>query len=109
MQLIGETMKLPLYRFSLTEVDQLDLIDKQLQSREDFLMEWFAKPLEFKSHGEIKIRYHPTQVDRTIIAGCFARRTSTLIDCDPSDPFFQEDGIRWEKAAFFLMLEKTSK
>lgn len=95
-------MKLPLYRFSLTEVEQLDLIDEVSQSREDFLREWFTKPLEFKSHGDITIKYHPTQVDKTIITGCFARRTDTLIDCDPSDPFAQEDGIHWEKAAYFL-------
>ena len=95
-------MKFPLYRFSLTKVSQLDLVDEALQSREDFLKEWFTNPLEFKSHGNITIKYHPLQTDQTIITGCFARRTDTLIDCDPADPYAQEDGIHWEKAAYFL-------
>lgn len=95
-------MKLLLYRFSLTEAKQLDLIDRPPQSRESFLMEWFSKPLSFKSHGDTEMKYHPTQEDKTIIAGCFAKCSSTLIDCDPSNPFAQEDGIHWEKAAFFL-------
>ena len=102
MQLIGETMKLPLYRISLTEVDQLDLIDEALQSRENFLKKWFSKRLKFRSHGGKTISYYPTQIEKTIITGCFAKRTETQIDCDPFNPFAQEDGIHWEKAAFFL-------
>lgn len=95
-------MKLPLYRFSLTEVDQLDCFDDEPKSREAFFKEWFTNPFEFKSHGDITILYRPTQVDKTIITGCFARRTNKLIDCDPSDPFAKKEGIHWDLAAFFL-------
>ena len=95
-------MKLLLYRFSLTEREQLDLVDPPSPSREEFFSDRFMTKIEFPSRGESKIYYWPIQKENNIIAGCFAKCSNAFIDVDQADPFAQTLGIHWEKSAFFL-------
>lgn len=48
------------------------------------------------------MRFIPTQIDDTVIAGVVARQISEVKHSDEDDPFREIEGIEWETANLFL-------
>ncbi len=100
-------MLLYLYRLSLSERHEANLFEKdderfQLPERVDYLFKWFGEPFNYEPRSGLSLRYIPTQIDDTIIAGVVARQISEIKHSDENDPFKEVEGIEWESSNFFL-------
>lgn len=97
-------MKLYLYRLSLTEREQLDLLTAPA-TREEFLRKYFTRSFSFVGWGGVTLRYEFIQEDDQVIAGAICRWVSETAQADPSNPFVEVEGGRWLRSAFFFNME----
>lgn len=100
-------MLLHLYRLSLSERHEPNLFEDgderfRLPERIDYLFKWFGEAFSYEPRKDVSLRYIPTQIDDTVIAGVVARQISELKHSDEDDPFKEVEGIEWETANLFL-------
>jgi hypothetical protein len=100
-------MKLYLYRLSLSERNEANLFENQdlrfhLPERLDYLFQWFGDPFSYDPRKDVSLRFIPTQIDDTVIAGVVARQISEVKHSDEDDPFREVEGVEWETANLFL-------
>ena len=106
----GFILRLFLFRFSLTENDQLSLLDAangsardgKIETRLSFLKRVFEKDTIFEARKNTKLRYQHTQTDNDVYSGVICRWIPKEMESVPSDPFALEDTGVWEKSAIFF-------
>ncbi|MDF1856309.1 hypothetical protein [Pseudooceanicola sp.] len=100
-------MILHLFRLSLSERNAPNLFEEndtrfQLLERIDYLFKWFGDAFSYEPRKGVFLRFIPTQIDDTVIAGIVARQINEIKHSDEDDPFREIEGIEWETANLFL-------